>query len=165
VSARVLIAGVGNLLRGDDGFGCEVARRLASRPLPDGVRVVDFGIRGIDLTYALLDGWDAAILVDAAARGDAPGTLYVIEPAASGDAEPLIEAHAMDPMRVLATVRSLGGALGCVRVVGCEPVHLGSDEEPLMGLSPAVEAAVAPAIALVEELVAALRGQGDARHA
>ena len=80
--ARILIAGIGNIFLGDDAFGVEVARRLVRRRLPDGVRVVDFGIRGLDLTYALLDGYEAVILVDAAPRGGPPGTLYVLEPPA-----------------------------------------------------------------------------------
>jgi hydrogenase maturation protease len=160
-----LLAGIGNLFLGDDGFGCEVARRLAQRPLGDGVRVVDFGIRGLDLTYALLEEWDAAILIDTTLRGGAPGTLYVIEPTpAPNDAAPTIEAHAMDPARVLALAHSLGGAVETVRVVGCEPAFLGDGEEPLMALSPAVAAAVEPAIALVEELLATLR-QPEARRA
>jgi hydrogenase maturation protease len=154
VNVRVLIAGIGNLLLGDDGFGCEVARRLAQRPLPDGVRAVDFGIRGIDLTYALLDGWDAAILVDATMRGGTHGTLYIIEPTFDSDAAPQpLEAHSMDPLRVLATVRMMGGNIARLRLVGCEPAHLGSDEEPVLGLSPAVAAAVEPAVLLVEDLV------------
>jgi hydrogenase maturation protease len=160
MSARILVAGLGNVFFGDDGFGVEVAQRLARRPLGDDVRVVDFGIRGFDLTYALLEDWDAAILVDAMARGGAPGTLYVIEPALCdvGSAA-IVETHGMDPMRVLAVVRSMGGALEGLRVVGCEPALLGDGDEPLQGLSAEVEAAVEPAIALVEKLVA------EARHA
>ncbi|HZS40079.1 MAG TPA: hydrogenase maturation protease [Polyangia bacterium] len=160
MTARILVAGIGNVLLGDDGFGVEVAQRLQRRPIGDDVRVVDFGIRGFDLTYALLEPWDAAILVDATARGGAPGTLYVIEPAlADAGAAAIVETHGMDPMRVLAVVRSMGGALERLRVVGCEPACLGDGDEPLMGLSPAVEAAIDPAIALVEKLVA------EARHA
>src|SRR6516225_7125141 len=95
---RILVAGIGNIFLGDDAFGVEVARRLAARPQPDGVRVADFGIRGIDLTYALLDGYETVILVDATPRGGQPGTLYVIEPdvggpAESGVAELMFETH------------------------------------------------------------------------
>src|ERR1700734_1751902 len=95
---RILIAGIGNIFLGDDAFGSEVARRLAARPMPDGVKVVDFGIRGFDLTYALLDGSDATILVDATPRGGPPGTLYVIEPDPGEAREPeeadlLIQTH------------------------------------------------------------------------
>src|SRR5947209_14937351 len=103
---RVLVAGVGNIFLGDDAFGPEVARRLARRELPEGARVVDFGIRGLDLTYALLDGYEAVVLVDAAPRGGPPGTLYVLDVAGEGSADtegaaPVIEAHGMDPVKVL----------------------------------------------------------------
>jgi hydrogenase maturation protease len=147
---RILVAGVGNVFLGDDGFGVEVSRRLAKRALPEGVRVVDFGIRGLDLTYALLDGWDAAILVDAAPRGGEPGTLYVIEPKPDPQAVAAVEPHAMDPAKVLSLVREMGGTPPVMRVVACEPAAAGEFE---MGLSHAVEAAVDPAVALVEELV------------
>jgi hydrogenase maturation protease len=147
---RILVAGVGNVFLGDDGFGVEVSRRLAKRALPEGVRVVDFGIRGLDLTYALLDGWDAAILVDAAPRGGEPGTLYVIEPKPDPQVVAAVEPHAMDPAKVLSLVREMGGTPPVMRVVACEPAAAGEFE---MGLSPAVEAAVDPAVALVEELV------------
>src|SRR5262245_6478454 len=96
-----LIAGIGNIFLGDDAFGVEVAQRLAGHVLPDSVYVVDFGIRGLDLAYALLDGYDAAILVDAMPRGGAPGTLYVVEPECNGPSEAMIEAHALDPAKVL----------------------------------------------------------------
>src|ERR1700719_105979 len=105
-TTRLLIAGVGNIFLGDDAFGVEGAQRLARRPLPEGVRVVDFGIRGLDLAYALLDGYEAVVLVDAAPRGGRPGTLYVLEPEPGpalppGEGAPLIEAHNMNPARVL----------------------------------------------------------------
>ncbi len=115
----VLVAGIGNIFHGDDGFGVAVAALLGRRPLPAGVTVKDFGIRGLDLTYALLDGYAAAILVDAAARGEPPGTLYVIEPevAAAGPApeDLLLSPHELDPARVLRLARALGGE--CRRVV------------------------------------------------
>jgi hydrogenase maturation protease len=150
---RILVAGVGNIFLGDDGFGVEVSRRLAQRPLPEGVRVIDFGIRGLDLTYALLDGWDAAIFVDAAPRGGEPGTLYVLDPQADPSTPPAIEPHGMDPMKVLALAAEMGGTPPVLRVVGCEP---SSAEDFEMGLSPEVQAAIDPAVALVEELVAQL---------
>ena len=145
---RVLVAGVGNIFFGDDGFGVEVSRRLSQRALPDGVQVRDFGIRGLDLTYALLEGWDAAILVDALPRGGDPGTLYVLDPGA-GAAPPVLDPHAMHPARVLAMARELGATPPVLRVVGCEP---GVAEEMQVGLSPVVAAAVDPACALVEQL-------------
>lgn len=147
----ILVAGIGNLFLGDDAFGVEVLRRLSSRELPEGVRAVDFGIRGIDLTYALLESWDAVVFVDASRRGGEPGTLYVLEPAADGP--PCIEAHAMDPVRVLSFARMLGAVPQLLRVVACEPENV----EEGIGLSPAVEAAVEPAIATVERLCAELR--------
>ena len=155
---KILVAGIGNVLLGDDGFGVEVARRLASRALPDGVRVVDFGIRGMDLVYALLDGYDAAVLVDVARRGGPPGTLYVLEPLASKDAaggEASPETHSMHPARVVAFVEALGGTVGALRLVACEPQEIDEDEL-VMGLSAPVAAAVEPAAALVKSVVEAL---------
>jgi hydrogenase maturation protease len=159
---RVLVAGIGNIFLGDDAFGVEVARRLADRALPDGVRVVDFGIRGFDLAHALLDGDDATILVDATPRGGAPGSLYLIEPApaeleADGVAA-AIETHAMDPLRVLRLAWAMGARPRRVLVVGCEPSPLTEDEYELgcMGLSPPVQAAVDQAVELVESVLADL---------
>ena len=154
---RVLVAGIGNIFFGDDGFGVEVAQRLARRPQPEGVRVVDYGIRGFDLAFALMDGYDMTVLVDALPRGGRPGTLYVLEPD-SGEIEqespdPPIDTHNMDPLRVLRLVKSLGGQPGPLRVVGCEPATFGSEDEPAMGLSAAVATAVDEAVDLVESLV------------
>src|SRR5271165_333708 len=122
---RILVAGIGNIFLGDDAFGVEVVRRLSRRKLPDYVRVADYGIRGLDLAYALLDDYDAAILVDAASQGAEPGTLYVLEPetgeADGGPQTALVEAHGMNPMRVLEMVRAMGGRPRRVLVVGCEP--------------------------------------------
>jgi hydrogenase maturation protease len=150
----VLVAGIGNVFLADDGFGVEVARRLAQRELPTGVKVADFGIRGMDLAYELQEDYDAAILVDAVPRGQAPGTLYVIE-ADLQSSEPVLDAHAMDPVRVLGLARTLGTVPARVLVVGCEPatdVNL-DDEELVMGLSPAVEAAMDNAVELVESVL------------
>ncbi len=156
---KILIAGIGNIFLGDDAFGSEVARRMASRALPEGVRVTDFGIRGIDLTYALIDDFDAAILVDATPRGGTPGTLYVIEcePKESAldtsAAHPVIDAHSMDPVKVLRLASAIGKTPQRILVVGCEPATLGTDDDPAMGLSEPVEAAVGEAILLIQSVV------------
>jgi hydrogenase maturation protease len=153
---KVLLAGIGNVFLGDDGFGVEVAHRLRDVAVPDGVTVADFGIRGVHLAYELLDGYDAAVLVDALPRGGPPGTVYVFEPAADAPedaAGPVMDAHAMTPDAVLALVRALGGTLPRVVVVGCEPADVGER----MGLSEPVAAAVdraaGEALAVVRSLV------------
>jgi hydrogenase maturation protease len=152
----ILVAGIGNIFLGDDAFGCEVVKRLTERTWPDNVRVVDFGIRGFDLAYALLDGNDVTIFVDATPRGEAPGTLYTIEPELdeieSIDASGMVDAHSMNPMKVLSMVKSMGGQFKKILLVGCEPATFGP-EEGQMGLSGPVEAAVDPAAAVVESLV------------
>ena len=158
---RVLVAGVGNIFLGDDAFGVEVVQRLARRPLPEGVRVVDFGIRGLDLAYALLDGYEAVILVDAAPRGGVPGSLYVLEPELDPGRSPaegaaLMETHNMDPARVFQLVTALGGEVERVMMVGCEPETTGSDEDMPMEMSAAVKTAVEAGVGLVESLVARL---------
>jgi hydrogenase maturation protease len=154
---RILIAGIGNIFLGDDGFGVEVVQRLAARSLPGGVQVADFGIRGFDLAYALLNGYDVTILVDAIPRGEAPGTVCVLEPdlghPGSQEDEAAIETHGMNPMRVLNMVKSMGGQLKRILVVGCEPLTLGP-EEGAMGLSAPVDAAVNEAASMIESLVA-----------
>ena len=152
---RILIAGIGNIFMGDDAFGVEVAQRMARRALPASVRVVDFGIRGFDLAYALLDGPDVTIMVDATARGGRPGTLYLIEPdldEADVPGEQAIDAHGMNPMKVLHFVKQLGGRPKRLLVVGCEPATLESDDGQI-GLSAPVGAAVDEAIGLIESLV------------
>lgn len=150
----VLIAGIGNVFLADDGFGVQVAQRLVQRELPAGVKVADFGIRGMDLAYELQEDYDAAILVDAVPRGGTPGTLYVIEPDAI-EGGPMLDAHAMDPVRVLALARTLGTLPERVLVLGCEPATIGDldDEELRMGLSAPVAAAVDEAVALAESLL------------
>lgn len=148
---KILVACIGNIFCGDDGFGPAVADKLCARAWPPHVEVTDFGIRGLDLAFALTSGIDAAILVDAVARGGAPGTLYVIEPTAT-DAPPTIDTHAMDPARVLAFATTLGTLPAYVRVVGCEPARL----EDEMSLSDVVAAAISPAVRMVDHLVAEL---------
>ena len=154
---RILIAGIGNIFLGDDAFGVEAVRRLSSCEFPENVRVTDFGIRSYDLAYALIDGYDTTILIDACPRGEPGGTLYVIEPdldnldAANGEQE-AVDAHAMNPVSVLRMAKSMGGPLKRILLVGCEPVTLGP-EEGVMGLSEPVEAALGDAVKLVESLV------------
>jgi hydrogenase maturation protease len=166
VTASVLVAGIGNIFLTDDGFGSEVARRLASEEMPEGVRVADFGIRGVHLAYELLDGYDALILVDAMAIGEEAGTLTLLEPRMdeAEDVRPAplaaLDAHGMDPATVLAMVGDLGGRVGSVVVVGCEPASL----EEGMGLTEPVAEAVEPAVVMVRELVASyLTPGGGAR--
>jgi hydrogenase maturation protease len=153
----VLVAGIGNIFLGDDAFGVEVVRRLADRKLPDGVQVVDFGIRGFDLANALMDSDATAVLVDATPRGGEPGTLYLLE-AVVDSSQPNIETHGMDPVAVLRLVEALGGRPPRVLVVGCEPANVDLDEEGQLGLSPAVEAAVDEAVQMIESLVIDLEG-------
>ncbi|HEY0407915.1 MAG TPA: hydrogenase maturation protease [Pyrinomonadaceae bacterium] len=155
---HILIAGIGNIFLGDDAFGSEVARRLMARALPDEALVVDFGIRGFDLAYALLDGYEVTIFIDATPRGAAPGTLYIIEPDLqeldNQDADAsMVETHGMNPLKVLGMVKSMGGEFKRILLVGCEPMPLES-EDGQMGLSEPVQAAVDEAVEVVESLVA-----------
>jgi hydrogenase maturation protease len=158
----ILVAGIGNIFLGDDAFGVEVVRRMAGLKLPESVRVSDFGIRGFDLAYALQDGYETTILVDACPRGQAPGTLYVIEPDLKvlDDPQATVEAHAMNPLSVLRMARAMNIEVKNILLVGCEPETLGGDEGQ-MGLSEPVEAAVDEAVKLVESLVnRILNGEG-----
>lgn len=160
---KILVAGIGNIFLGDDAFGVEVVRRLTSSTVPAGVRVADFGIRGLDLAYALLDGYETAILVDAYRHGEQPGTVYVVEPrvetAAADKSGAVVDAHGMDPVRVLELAASMGGTLPQVLLLGCEPENLGGDEGH-MGLSSSVETAVNQAVQTIESLLERLL-QGD----
>jgi hydrogenase maturation protease len=153
----ILIAGIGNIFLGDDGFGVEVAQQLAKCDFPASVRVADFGIRGFDLSYALQDGYETTILIDAFPHGQTPGTVYVVEPdlndpSALFSQSNFIEPHAMNPMNVLRMATAMHGPLKRVLLVGCEPANLGGDEGH-MGLSPPVEAAVPEAVKIIRELV------------
>jgi hydrogenase maturation protease len=154
MSRRVLVAGIGNIFLADDGFGSEVARELARQPLPQGTRVVDYGIRGMHLAYDLLEGYDALVIIDTVPGRGTPGELLVLEVGAqdlgaqdlgAGELDP----HGMAPVAVLASLSTLGGALPRTFVVGCAPQS--TDEG--MGLSPAVQAAVGPACVAVQELL------------
>jgi hydrogenase maturation protease len=155
MSAPILIACVGNIFLGDDGFGVEVARSLSRREIPEGVSVRDFGIRGFDLAYALLDAWNTVIIVDALPRGEAPGTLYLVEPDLTAATDTAMNPHGMDPVRVLNLAASMGTISAKVLVVGCEPHDFGHEFEGRMGLSPPVEAAVEEASNMILDLVVA----------
>jgi hydrogenase maturation protease len=161
---RVLIACIGNIFLGDDGFGVEVAQRLMPRQYPEGVQVVDFGIRGMDLAYALLDEYDMLVMVDAIPRGGSPGTLYLIEPDLSGmTPEKGVEAgrvaldnHSMDPVKVLAYARTLGAKPIRTLLVGCEPSPMSDGHdytEMQMGLSEPVQAAVDEAVKMIDSVI------------
>jgi len=148
---KILVAGIGNIFLSDDGFGVEVAQRLAAEGVPDQVRVGDFGIRGLHLAFEMLDGcYDTTVLVDATARGGAPGTLYLIEPEVDNQtAAAPADAHDMNPQAVLASLRALGGTPGRVLIVGCEPATV----EDGLGLSPPVAGAIPGAVNFVRELI------------
>jgi hydrogenase maturation protease len=160
MTSRMLVAGVGNIFLGDDGFGVEVARRLAAEDLPEWVRVADYGISGLHLAYDLANGYETTILLDATSRGDDPGTVYVIEldhaalagatagPAGRGQ---LFDAHGMQPDVVFGVLDMLGANAGRVLLVGCEPAGVDYG----IGLSPPVTAAVGEAVRVVKDLIAA----------
>jgi len=153
--ARILVAGIGNIFLGDDGFGVEVVRRLSAGGIPAGVRVVDFGIRGFDLAYALQDGYETTILVDAYPHGEKPGAISLIEPDLSSldeSKQTFVDTHAMNPLNVLRMAASMNGNLKNVLLVGCEPATLGG-EEGQMGLSEPVEAAVDAAVTMIKSVV------------
>lgn len=162
MSGRVLVAGVGNIFLGDDAFGSEVARLLSREEWPEDVRVRDFGISGLDLTFALLDGWDTVILLDAAPRGGEPGTLYTLEPDPVGVSAETMDAHAMDPMRVLAAAKAMGARWNRLLVVGCEPSSGAVDPDGCLGMSPPVEHAVGEAAQVVRRLICGLTSVSSA---
>jgi hydrogenase maturation protease len=167
VSGRILVAGIGNIFLGDDGFGCEVVRRLVKRELPENVEVRDFGIRGMDLAYALMDPYEAVVFVDAVPRGDEPGTVYLIEAEVPEEGEVALDTHGMDPVNVIRLARVLGAEIPRTLVVGCEPQNIpgrrgGSETHPpqtdpyddmLMELSKPVQRAVDEAVKLVVSVV------------
>lgn len=152
---NILVAGIGNIFFGDDAFGCEVAAQLVKRTLPEGVRVIDFGIRSYDLAYAMMNGPDVTIFIDATPQGQPPGTVSLIEPDlnfldnTSGE---VVNAHSMNPVRVLQLIRSLGGQPGRLYLVGCEPAVL-EPEDGVMGLSETVQAAIPKALEMIESLI------------
>jgi hydrogenase maturation protease len=157
VAKKILIAGIGNIFLADDAFGVEVAARLANHPFPPGVRVADFGIRGLDLAYALMEGYETTILVDACPGDGEPGTIFVIQPDLdelnSAEMQPgVVEPHAMNPVAVLRMAKTMGGELKRVLIVGCVPATLGP-EEGHMGLSEPVEGAVDEGVKVIDSLV------------
>jgi hydrogenase maturation protease len=162
---RILVAGIGNAWLRDDGFACEVVKRLEARELPEGAVVFDFGTGGLDLAYEVMRGYDALVLIDVSRQGGEPGTLYVME-ALEEDAEAGIEdgqvinPHAMDPQTVLRFVKTVGAWPGKVMVVACEPAHV---EEMGLGLSDDVARAVDGAVELVVRTIGEL--QADAAYA
>lgn len=152
---RILVAGIGNIFASDDGFGCAVVGQLAAVALPDGVRAVDYGIRGMHLAYDLLDPWDALVLVDAVPDRGSPGTVELLQigPEHVGRGGG-VDAHGMDPATVLATLAALGGALPSrTLLVGCQVSETGEG----MGLTPAIAAAVSEGVRAVLDCVAGLQ--------
>jgi hydrogenase maturation protease len=157
MTGRTLVAGVGNVFLRDDAFGVEVVRLLAEHPAPDGVEIRDFGIRGVHLAYDLLNGCDLFVLVDAAARGEPPGTVTVLEvevPDAGPADGPVMDAHSMTPDGIFALLAALGGRPGRSLLVACEPADLSAG----MGLSEPVQEALPHAVRTVEEILARVTG-------
>jgi hydrogenase maturation protease len=163
---RVLVAGIGNIFLGDDAFGVEVVARLLGRRPPEEARVVDFGIRGLDLAYALLDEYEAVVLIDATPRGGPPGSLYVLELDPNSATVPegrgvAMQAHGLDPVQVLRLAGSMGATFGRLLLVGCEPSPNEGPDDMRDGLSEPVASAVDQAVEIVESLVGRLlRGEG-----
>jgi hydrogenase maturation protease len=157
MTGRILVAGVGNVFLRDDAFGVEVVRLLSERPQPPGVQIKDYGIRGVHLVYELLDGYDLFVLVDAAPRGEAPGTVSVLEvELPSPEAQPVIDAHSLTPDAIFGLLSSLGGHSGRNLVVACEPAEVDAG----MGLSDPVREALPHAVRAVEEILAQATAAG-----
>ena len=158
MNGRTLVAGVGNVFLRDDAFGVEVVRLLAGRPPQPGVKIKDFGIRGVHLVYELLDGYDLFVLIDAAPRGEAPGTVTVLEvelPSPEELPQPVIDAHSLTPDAIFGLLASLGGHPGRNIVVAGEP----ADVDAGMGLTEAVQAALPHAVRAVEDILAEVGGR------
>jgi hydrogenase maturation protease len=159
MSGSILIAGIGNVFQGDDAFGVNVVERLSNLPLPANVRLMDVGIRSIDLAFALLDDHDLTILIDATSRGGTPGTVYTIEIRPQDisdvcDEGSLINSHGLDPVRVLSLAKSMGALLTNVVLIGCEPEVLDCDATGHIGLSKSAAYAVERAVGTICEIVA-----------
>jgi hydrogenase maturation protease len=160
MTGRTLVAGVGNIFLGDDAFGVEVVRLLGEQPRDDGVEIRDFGIRGVHLAYDLLDGCDLFVLIDAAPRGEAPGTVSVVEielPDPGSLSSPVVDAHSLTPDSIFALLVSLGGRPGRTLLVACEP----ADVDAGMGLSEPVAQALPHAVRAVEEILAAAAADNE----
>ena len=158
IAPRILVAGVGNIFLRDDAFGVEVVHQLSRRNPPECVKITDFGIRGFDLVYTLLDDYDLTIIVDSAPRGGPPGTLYKTEPDLSEiegmtDQVVAVEPHGMELIKVFSMVKSMGGTFRRIVVVGCEPGELAGEEDGYLGLSAAVSAAADEAVTMVESTI------------
>jgi len=163
MTQRILIAGIGNIFFGDDAFGVEVVRELAQRAWPEGVRVVDFGIRSYDLAFALTEGYEAVILVDAVPRGEPSGTTYLMVIEVGELPKPESEtpdAHSLNPFSVLQMAKAMGDVSGKLFLVGCEPATLEAEDGQLK-LSGPVQAAIPQAVAMIEELISDLRGSKE----
>jgi hydrogenase maturation protease len=154
--SRLLVACVGNVLRGDDGFGPAVAELLGPR-LPAEARLVETGIGGVAIVQELMDGFEGLVLVDAVDQGEPPGTLFRLEPEVA-EAVHVPDVHLANPERVLAVAKGLGVLPERVAIVGCQPSGV---DELGEGLSREVERSVARAAELVEETVRAWLGEGD----
>ena len=153
MTGRTLVAGVGNVFLRDDAFGVEVVRLLDGQPRPPGVQIRDYGIRGVHLVYELLDGCDLFVLIDAAARGEEPGTVSVLEvdlPTPDSLPQPVMDAHDLTPDAIFALLAALGGRPGRCLVVACEPADVGAG----MGLSEPVRRALPHAVRAVQDILA-----------
>ena len=162
MSGRILVAGVGNVFLSDDAFGVEVVRLLVERPQPPGVQIRDYGIRGVHLVYELLDGCDLFVLVDAAQRGCAPGTVTVLEVEPTDMASPsgVLDAHGLAPDQVFAMLNSMGSRPGRSLVVACEPADVSAG----MGLSDQVRDALPHAVRAVEEILEQVKREGQVQR-
>ncbi len=156
---RILVAGIGNIFLGDDGFGSEVVRHVPVQQDDSGVRVVDYGIAGMHLAYDLLDDWDALVIVDAIPSRGSPGDVHIFEADHESDsATAVLDSHSMDPAAVFASLRALGGSPPYTVVIGCEA---GNVDEGI-GLTEAVAGALPRAVQAVAEIVAGLRARSPA---
>ena len=160
---KTLVAGVGNIFQRDDAFGVEVVKLLSERPTPPGVRVKDFGIRGVHLVYELLGGCDLFVLIDAAQRGRPPGTVTVleVEPEHIAVTSGVMDAHGLAPDQVFALLASMGSYPGRSLVVACEPADVSAG----MGLTDQVREALPAAVRAVEEIIQPKRGADTDVHA